>query len=79
MLDLFGELDIVTMSKFEAALDALIASKPGHAIFDLSGATFICGRDTRRWVAPALKWIASRSARRAVLHRRFCASLDTTD
>jgi len=41
VLELFGELDIVTMPKFEVALDVLNSAKPHGVIFDLSGVEFI--------------------------------------
>jgi hypothetical protein len=40
-LELFGELDLVSMAHFEAALAAVLMRSPRRVIFDLSAAQFI--------------------------------------
>ena len=41
LLDVNGELDLLTMPAFEAALDALLSASPREALFDVCGAQFI--------------------------------------
>ena len=43
MLDLFGELDVLTMPRFREVLDAVVATKPRHVVFDLSSTEFVSG------------------------------------
>lgn len=43
VLKVFGNLDLVTLPGFETAVDALMAARPKHAIFDLLDAEFISG------------------------------------
>jgi anti-anti-sigma factor len=43
-LELFGELDLVSMPQFEAALAEVLMRKPRRVIFDLSAARFISGQ-----------------------------------
>jgi anti-anti-sigma regulatory factor len=43
-LQLFGELDLVSMPLFQTALAAVLARKPRQLIFDISAAQFISGQ-----------------------------------
>lgn len=43
-LELFGELDLVSMPHFETALSAVLMRKPRRVIFDISAAKFISGQ-----------------------------------
>jgi hypothetical protein len=43
VLDLFGELDVVSMAKFETALELSLSGSPETVIVDVSRTGFICG------------------------------------
>ncbi len=41
IVELSGELDVVSMDEFEATLTAILSSRPTEIVFDLSQALFI--------------------------------------
>jgi hypothetical protein len=43
-LELFGELDVVSMLDFETALSAVLMRRPRRLVFEISGAKFISGQ-----------------------------------
>jgi hypothetical protein len=47
VVDLFGELDVVSMAKFETALELSLSGSPEIVIVDVSRTGFICGAGYR--------------------------------
>lgn len=42
-VDLIGEIDVVSLADFTNAIDVVLSEKPRNILFDVSGATFVCG------------------------------------
>jgi anti-anti-sigma factor len=85
-VELFGELDIVSMHGFQSTVTAILAEKPEHLIFDLTGTRFVsvqgfaaigrCGREVGTTSVHSRGDLAERILRLLGYDEVICVSID---